>query len=51
MSEQDLQAALAEKNPPMKEKPVLQSDAGQISTVEMHDPGVTDISPLAGLPL
>ena len=50
-TEEELKAALKEKNPDFQGEVGVTADNGRIYAVEIHDPAVQDIGPLAGLPL
>ena len=50
-TEEELKAALKEKNPDFQGEVVVDANNGGIYAVEIHDPAVEDIGPLAGLPL
>ncbi len=51
MTEEELQAAIKEKNPGFEGQVQVVSDGRNILAVGINDPAVTDITPLAGLPL
>ncbi|MHC4178599.1 MAG: hypothetical protein ACYSWU_13895, partial [Planctomycetota bacterium] len=50
-TEEELKAALKEKNPRFAGEVGVGVDGRGIFAVEIHDPAIEDISPLAGLPL
>jgi internalin A len=51
VSEEALKTALKEKNHAFEGEVAVGSDGRSISAVEVHDPAIEDVSPLAGLPL
>jgi len=50
-TQEALEAALKTKNPGLKGEVVAQSDGRNLVAVKVNDPGLTEIGPLAGLPL
>ena len=50
-TEEELRAALKEKNPQFDGEVYVQTNGGRIAVVGLGDPAIEDVSPLAGLPL